>query len=681
MVLDNATKQPVPQTPSANNDIISSARVAVVIDTNYFIDYLPIIRGLVGVASEHHLAVVVPWVVIQELDGLKNSNKSYYPSELSSVSTNVSAKARDSTRFLENELDRPNSALRCQKRSEYLQQELVNDDKILDCCLYFNERHGLPVVILTRDRNLGVKVRINGCGVYSEAPQGIRELITAITTATGLPLAAVDHKPSNSGIISTSSAADSKQPITTPARPYLATERTETMRTIATPKMLRNLSNKPSACLPSPNPQPQLAACPINQLQTNQQSNNNYNYGDTEAPAPKRSAHSTKQPAQNFHVGASKITSSQKARARMLSDRTRRRSSNIAKYDTYAPLASAKNPLSWENFQFTFSVPSGSSNIDSNISTPSASYNAPLIAQSQKSIDSDPMDVDSADESIYNPLQQKAPTTTQPQKMATTIQQQRQLKPTTLITASTTTFNNIPAVQSLNSALTSNRSYQAFSTTSTTANDIPPTNRNKNSDEPVLIYLDELPNTVKVARESIGLKSAHKISKEIVSYMHSGEHCGFTSLLIDQLKKGFPSQKAGFWENALQTRFDMPPWTTCTVMLTIVLFYWDIFKQVFPKRMDASIRQSLPWVMHVERESTCPQTRRPLPPYLSITPFVHLPNVTDESKHAEHISQTSKLIQLAKRLLAQCALVESDQQEQHRQLLVSDWITWQKINS
>ncbi|KAJ2618923.1 hypothetical protein GGI26_006239 [Coemansia sp. RSA 1358] len=362
MVLDNATKQPVPQTPSANNDIISSARVAVVIDTNYFIDYLPIIRGLVGVASEHHLAVVVPWVVIQELDGLKNSNKSYYPSELSSVSTNVSAKARDSTRFLENELDRPNSALRCQKRSEYLQQELVNDDKILDCCLYFNERHGLPVVILTRDRNLGVKVRING-------------------------------------------------------------------------------------------------------------------------------------------------------------------------------------------------------------------------------------------------------------------------------------------------------------------------------DEPVLIYLDELPNTVKVARESIGLKSAHKISKEIVSYMHSGEHCGFTSLLIDQLKKGFPSQKAGFWENALQTRFDMPPWTTCTVMLTIVLFYWDIFKQVFPKRMDASIRQSLPWVMHVERESTCPQTRRPLPPYLSITPFVHLPNVTDESKHAEHISQTSKLIQLAKRLLAQCALVESDQQEQHRQLLVSDWITWQKINS
>ncbi|KAJ1807603.1 hypothetical protein LPJ56_006213, partial [Coemansia sp. RSA 2599] len=91
--------------------------------------------------------------------------------------------ARAATRFLEESLGYEGNALRCQKRSEFLERELINDDQIIDCCLYFMETHKLPVAVLSQDRSLNVKARANGCATCGEWSKDAASLIAAIENA------------------------------------------------------------------------------------------------------------------------------------------------------------------------------------------------------------------------------------------------------------------------------------------------------------------------------------------------------------------------------------------------------------------------------------------------------------------------------------------------------------------
>ncbi|KAJ2806515.1 hypothetical protein H4R21_000836 [Coemansia helicoidea] len=164
-------------------DVVDAAQVVAVVDTNYFIDHLPLIRTLAETALERGLVVVVPWAVIQELDGLKASRKVTHVPGMCSVE--VGTLARSATRFLDSELGRAGSALRCQKRSEFLVSEAENDNKILDCCLFFMAG-GLPVAILTKDRNLAVKARANGCATCGEWTGSVPGLVSAVAASVGL---------------------------------------------------------------------------------------------------------------------------------------------------------------------------------------------------------------------------------------------------------------------------------------------------------------------------------------------------------------------------------------------------------------------------------------------------------------------------------------------------------------
>ncbi|KAJ1950214.1 hypothetical protein EC988_004472, partial [Linderina pennispora] len=154
-----------------------------VIDTNYLLSSLDLIKSLASIALQHKLVIVVPWVVVQELDGLKTAHKSKMTSNGQVGST--SFLAREAIRYFEQELGRVGSALRGQKRSESLKDETVNDDQILDCCLYFMEKFGLPVTILSRDRNMNVKARINGCATCGDWTGTAAGLVDAIARCSG----------------------------------------------------------------------------------------------------------------------------------------------------------------------------------------------------------------------------------------------------------------------------------------------------------------------------------------------------------------------------------------------------------------------------------------------------------------------------------------------------------------
>ncbi|KAI9476787.1 hypothetical protein LPJ78_005470 [Coemansia sp. RSA 989] len=435
------------------DDVAEGARLAAVIDTNYFIDNLPIIKALTAQALEFGIVVVVPWIVIQELDGLKSSNRI----NNDSGSLDIGTLARKATRFLEDELGCKGSALRCQKRSEYVLKEVENDNKILDCCLYFMEKKSLPVALLTRDRNLTVKARANGCATCSEWKGNVSGLIAALTDMAGLPVQAI-----------ASTAIDDD-------------------------------------CM---------------------------DIDMDEGPNSKQQ-HNSQAFARNIYGSAA---------------------------------------------------------------SPHCSFDQDISAISQ--VDSPPA----------------TPTTS----------------------------------------------------------------------KPAVIYIDELSQKEEAANFLLGQKAAHTISREIIQYMCNDKRCALSTLIVNRLEKdAMVSYKEG--AVSMKRAFASPPWKSCTTLLTVIVYYWDVFQHVFPKKLKTNICEILPWVMHVEDVVECPQTQLKLPPYLHFEPYkyaVESDNVFENVRNqaSERNAQTSNFIMLAKLLLAQCALVETDSQENYRQQITQRWITWQKIN-
>jgi len=128
-----------------------------VIDTNFIISHLSIVRNLVDLYSASKGLVLVPWVVIQELDGLKSASSSYGQANLAVLS-------RNAIRYIYESLNAEKVGLRGQKISECLNSRETGDDSILDCARYWAEKQRVQVILLSNDKNLGTKVMIHGIG-------------------------------------------------------------------------------------------------------------------------------------------------------------------------------------------------------------------------------------------------------------------------------------------------------------------------------------------------------------------------------------------------------------------------------------------------------------------------------------------------------------------------------------
>lgn len=161
---------------------------AVILDTNILISHLNFFQSLVksygpttdkssnsrssrrgsmnGLEKSEDVVFVVPWIVMQELDGLKGGGRQ--GSEI-----DVSGKARLAIEFLRAELSKQSSTsrLRGQKMSELVAKAEANDDKILDCCQYFRILYPDPtktkIILFTNDKNLSVKAMVHEVEVIS----------------------------------------------------------------------------------------------------------------------------------------------------------------------------------------------------------------------------------------------------------------------------------------------------------------------------------------------------------------------------------------------------------------------------------------------------------------------------------------------------------------------------------
>ncbi|KAJ2728296.1 hypothetical protein IW152_006013 [Coemansia sp. BCRC 34962] len=200
-----------------------------------------------------------------------------------------------------------------------------------------------------------------------------------------------------------------------------------------------------------------------------------------------------------------------------------------------------------------------------------------------------------------------------------------------------------------------------------------------------IIYLDESPERNRLLGQAHSTSmSAIDMSRSVASFMHTPWSCGLTDLLEEQLAKYLSSS----WHEDSRMAFAPPKWGSATVMLTLVLFHWHgVFSEVFSRSLPALIRESLPWVMWVEGLAECPQTTRPLPLSLRFKPFTYSSRASttnsadsalDEEgiQEAERRAETRKLIHLARNMLAQCHLIESDERQRYRKKVVEGWVAW-----
>lgn len=133
---------------------------AFVIDTNFIMSHLDIVDLLRALAPQYRHVIVVPQMVLRELDGLKMSTqKSNEPG-----GATVGTVARIANRWITNMLGELDPGVRGQRLKERTEPDLYGDDAILDCGLYFQKKWGAGcvVVMLLNDRNLCARALADG---------------------------------------------------------------------------------------------------------------------------------------------------------------------------------------------------------------------------------------------------------------------------------------------------------------------------------------------------------------------------------------------------------------------------------------------------------------------------------------------------------------------------------------
>ncbi|XP_062437936.1 transcriptional protein SWT1 isoform X2 [Rhea pennata] len=151
----------------------SGLNILVVIDTNIMISHLEFVRSLKSedIPGVGRLALIIPWVVLQELDNLKKGK----------MLQHVRDKAIPAVQFIYTCLKNQDSKLWGQSmqlasQKIYGLSDENNDDRVLQCCLQYQNLFPQAVVILcTDDKNLCNKAIVSEVKAFCKA-----DLVTAL---------------------------------------------------------------------------------------------------------------------------------------------------------------------------------------------------------------------------------------------------------------------------------------------------------------------------------------------------------------------------------------------------------------------------------------------------------------------------------------------------------------------
>ncbi|KAJ3146250.1 hypothetical protein HDU89_006391 [Geranomyces variabilis] len=184
--------------------------LALVVDTNYLISYLSFLKDLMKWIPTPKMLVVIPWVVVKELDSLKEPYKRKVAplaqavkdrviNPLNTINDGATARpsaqdrlqdsARQATNFIQKLQVTKHPGLKGQTSYDYLSDvnlsELNNDDRILECARFVRSRIAPNVLMMTNDKNLGVKSRIHGIDVAAHYKKSAQDFFNDIRISLG----------------------------------------------------------------------------------------------------------------------------------------------------------------------------------------------------------------------------------------------------------------------------------------------------------------------------------------------------------------------------------------------------------------------------------------------------------------------------------------------------------------
>ncbi|XP_072295183.1 uncharacterized protein swt1 [Eucyclogobius newberryi] len=139
----------------------------IMLDTNILLSHLDYVKRIVtrGLKAESRSVVVIPWVVLQELDSLKKGR---------GLSGSVAHLAIPAISYIWNSLKGKESQLWGQSMQQAAESSNGlnaenNDDRVLQCCLQFQLLYPECAVILcTNDKNLCIKALLSGVKAFSK---------------------------------------------------------------------------------------------------------------------------------------------------------------------------------------------------------------------------------------------------------------------------------------------------------------------------------------------------------------------------------------------------------------------------------------------------------------------------------------------------------------------------------
>ncbi|XP_060769973.1 transcriptional protein SWT1 isoform X1 [Neoarius graeffei] len=141
--------------------------IFVVLDTNVLLSHLDFVKKIRshGIGALGFPTLLVPWVVLQELDSLKSGK----------LSKNVESKARPAVDYIYTCLKNQEPRLWGQSMQQVSQaacglNSVNNDDRVLQCCLQYKALYPEATIMLcTNDKNLCNKALLSGVKALSKA--------------------------------------------------------------------------------------------------------------------------------------------------------------------------------------------------------------------------------------------------------------------------------------------------------------------------------------------------------------------------------------------------------------------------------------------------------------------------------------------------------------------------------
>ncbi|MCJ8749981.1 hypothetical protein PDJAM_G00193770 [Pangasius djambal] len=139
----------------------------IVLDTNVLLSHLDFVKRIRshGLGALGFPTLLVPWVVLQELDSLKSGK----------LSKNVESKARPAVDYIYTSLKNQEPRLWGQSMQQMSQaacglNSVNNDDRVLQCCLQYKALYPEGTIMLcTNDKNLCSKALLSGVKAVSKA--------------------------------------------------------------------------------------------------------------------------------------------------------------------------------------------------------------------------------------------------------------------------------------------------------------------------------------------------------------------------------------------------------------------------------------------------------------------------------------------------------------------------------